>query len=404
MAWNSGTFSRFEGSSGCANKAAVGIGITAALEDQRFNEFATGINTCLTKDGQNTPTQDLNMGGFKHTNVGAATAGTNYATATQVVQSGLLYASTTGGTNTAYTASLPVSSIALASGAMIYVTFALTSGAAPTLAVNGGSAFPINLQDGTAVPTGAIISGRTYPIQQIGSSYVIYMTAGAALGGAQFPTASQVVSGALTYATTSGTSTAYTASLGISSGVTIQTGSEFQIKFHTTNGSAATLAINGGTARNLKYASGGNNLIASDIVVAGIYRVVFDGTNYLVYGVVEANYDNPRAHTPTVTPSGCSLSSTSIADSFYYVLGNWVQYSFSYDATVSGATSSSYIDFTLPVTPIYNHTLATPAFIGGTAMSNLTSTLGLISTGGFLRVGSIGNGASQWRFVLQYRR
>lgn len=62
MSWNgSGTFSRFEGTTGCADKAAAGTGITATLEDQRFNEFATGINTCLTKDGQNAATANLPM-------------------------------------------------------------------------------------------------------------------------------------------------------------------------------------------------------------------------------------------------------------------------------------------------------------------------------------------------------
>lgn len=85
MAWDGiGTFSRFEGTTGCATKAAGGTGITAALEDQRFNEFATGINNCLTKDGQNAPTANLPMGGFKHTNVADGTADTDGATYGQI--------------------------------------------------------------------------------------------------------------------------------------------------------------------------------------------------------------------------------------------------------------------------------------------------------------------------------
>lgn len=84
MAWSAGTFSRFEGITGCATKASGGTGITAALEDQRFNEFATGINNCITKDGQNAATANLPMGGFKHTNVADASADTHYASWGQV--------------------------------------------------------------------------------------------------------------------------------------------------------------------------------------------------------------------------------------------------------------------------------------------------------------------------------
>ncbi len=36
-------------------------------------DLATGLSTCLTKDGQTTPTANIPLGGFKLTNVGAAT-------------------------------------------------------------------------------------------------------------------------------------------------------------------------------------------------------------------------------------------------------------------------------------------------------------------------------------------
>jgi hypothetical protein len=36
-------------------------------------DLATGLSTCLTKDGQTTPTANIKLGGFKLTNVGAAT-------------------------------------------------------------------------------------------------------------------------------------------------------------------------------------------------------------------------------------------------------------------------------------------------------------------------------------------
>jgi len=84
MAWSGGTFTRANGATEWQDDAALGIGIEAGLHDAQDNDLATGINTCLTKDGQNTPTANLPMGGFKHTGAGVATANGQYLTYDQV--------------------------------------------------------------------------------------------------------------------------------------------------------------------------------------------------------------------------------------------------------------------------------------------------------------------------------
>lgn len=84
MSWSSGTFTRADGSTGCATDEANSIGILSTKMDDRLNDLTTGINTCLTKDGQNAATANLPMGGFKHTNVADATADTHYASYGQV--------------------------------------------------------------------------------------------------------------------------------------------------------------------------------------------------------------------------------------------------------------------------------------------------------------------------------
>jgi hypothetical protein len=85
MAWSGGTFTRIDGSTGWQDDAAAGIGIQADLHDTAFNDLATdGINQCLNKNGQNTPTANLPMGGFKHTNCANGTADTDYTTLGQV--------------------------------------------------------------------------------------------------------------------------------------------------------------------------------------------------------------------------------------------------------------------------------------------------------------------------------
>lgn len=75
MAWSGGTFTRVDGATGWQDDEAAGTGIEAGLMDTAFNDLATdGINQSLNKAGQNTPTADLPMGGYKHTNIAAGTA------------------------------------------------------------------------------------------------------------------------------------------------------------------------------------------------------------------------------------------------------------------------------------------------------------------------------------------
>ena len=78
----SGTFTRtngvFTGANVWVNDRDAGVKIRADRQDTHDQDLATGINNTLTKDGQNTPTANLPMGGFRHTGPGAATARDQY--------------------------------------------------------------------------------------------------------------------------------------------------------------------------------------------------------------------------------------------------------------------------------------------------------------------------------------
>jgi hypothetical protein len=85
MAWAGGTYTKGNASTGgWAGDESLGIGIESGRHDTQDNDFATGINNCLTKDGQNSATANLPMGGFKHTNVANATADNEYTTLGQI--------------------------------------------------------------------------------------------------------------------------------------------------------------------------------------------------------------------------------------------------------------------------------------------------------------------------------
>lgn len=113
MAWNgSGVFTRGNGVNTGADTwtqdKGDGTKILASLHDTHDEDLADGVNNCLTKDGQNSPTGNLPMATFKHTGVGDASAVTHYASAGQVLESKLIWAGTSGGAANAYTLTLPI--------------------------------------------------------------------------------------------------------------------------------------------------------------------------------------------------------------------------------------------------------------------------------------------------------
>lgn len=81
----------------------AGVDIIATDHDTHDQDLAAGINAALKKDGGNQPSANLPMGGFRHTNVGVATALTQYLSATQAFQNVGRYVTTVGGTANAVT-------------------------------------------------------------------------------------------------------------------------------------------------------------------------------------------------------------------------------------------------------------------------------------------------------------
>lgn len=76
MGWNgSGGYTRTHNFSA---DSSANIKILASRVDEEFNDFASAITVALTKNGQNSPTANLPMGGFRHTNAGAAASAENY--------------------------------------------------------------------------------------------------------------------------------------------------------------------------------------------------------------------------------------------------------------------------------------------------------------------------------------
>lgn len=77
MPWSAGTFSRTDGtrngSTVWAQAKAAAVKIISSDHDTHDQDLATGINAALNKNGENSPTVNINWGGFKITNLANGT-------------------------------------------------------------------------------------------------------------------------------------------------------------------------------------------------------------------------------------------------------------------------------------------------------------------------------------------
>ena len=89
MSWLSGIFTRtngtYTGATVWNQDRLAGTKVTSANHDTHDQDIATGINACLNKNGENSPTANVDWGGFKVTNLGAGTASSDATNYTQLL-------------------------------------------------------------------------------------------------------------------------------------------------------------------------------------------------------------------------------------------------------------------------------------------------------------------------------
>lgn len=126
-----------------AQQKTAGVKIRADLTDTELEDIATGMELAVLRDGQNAAAANLPMGGFKHTGVTTSSGGSSRSEYTSggVVQDGaILDAGSTGGTSTAFTATLSPAITAYADKQLFRVKFNAAFGATPTINFNSVAA------------------------------------------------------------------------------------------------------------------------------------------------------------------------------------------------------------------------------------------------------------------------
>jgi len=182
MAWSGGIFTRANGDTGWVDDAAALIGIEAGRHDTQDNDFKTGINATLTKNGTNTPTANLPMNTYRHTGVGAAVATTDYARFDQVISqtqnSTTTWAGTSGGTANAQTLTLTPAITAYVAGQSFRFIAGLASTGALTLQINGIASPVTCLSAGNQLAMGTfgssnLVAGLTYEALYNGTNFLL---------------------------------------------------------------------------------------------------------------------------------------------------------------------------------------------------------------------------------------
>ena len=135
-------------------------------------DLATGLSTCLTKDGQTTPTANIPMGSNKITGLALGTDATDAPTLSQVQSTTVKLIASVSGADT-ITGSLTPSLAAYAAGQMFYFVAAGNNTGAVTLNINSLGAKNVTKNGTTALVAGEIKSGQTVTVIYDGTRFQI---------------------------------------------------------------------------------------------------------------------------------------------------------------------------------------------------------------------------------------
>jgi microcystin-dependent protein len=161
---------------------AESFDITSSRHDAHDQDMGDAINSCLKKDGGNTATSNIPMGGFKFTNLAAGSARTDSIRLGQVQDSSATYYPTVGGTADAITLTGASAAItAYAAGQTFVFKAAATNTGAVTVNIDGVGAKSITGPAGAALTAGQIVINTMVTITYDGTQFQINTTAAVAI-------------------------------------------------------------------------------------------------------------------------------------------------------------------------------------------------------------------------------
>lgn len=163
------------------NSAGQPVVANTLITSAAFNAFtadaATGLSTCITKDGQTTVTANIPFAGFKLTGIGAATARTDAASLASIQDGTGVYVATVGGTADAITLTPSPAITAYAAGQLFSWIASGANTTAATLQVSGiASPKALTKNGSAALVANDILSGQLVSARYDGTRFQLVHT------------------------------------------------------------------------------------------------------------------------------------------------------------------------------------------------------------------------------------
>lgn len=184
MPFSSGTFSVFTP----GTPYSAGNTISSSVANSVNTDFATGLSTCLLKDGSQTVTANIPMSNFKFTGLGAGTALTDSATVRQAQYGFGAFLTSVAGTNTITGTATPTPAYTV--GQLFTFVPAVTNTGATTLNISSVGAGAVQWA-GAALTGGELVAGTAYTVYVTAVTPVFEI-----VGATQFPDSRALVIGA----------------------------------------------------------------------------------------------------------------------------------------------------------------------------------------------------------------
>jgi hypothetical protein len=164
----SGVFSLVAG-----NPVITGTTISSAWANNTLSDIANnGLTNCLTKDGQQMPTANIPMGGFRLTGLGNGVNRGDSVSLGQLQDNGAEILGSISGTGDVIVAASSPSITAYATGSKFIYTPTLTNTvAAPTINISAVGAKTITQSNGSSLWGGALVVGTPYELYYDGANF-----------------------------------------------------------------------------------------------------------------------------------------------------------------------------------------------------------------------------------------